>query len=297
MSRSSGARAIGPALLVVHALGCGAPPSSAVETTIAAKPAVAAPATPIAAAATRSEAERFVTFPERGAVRTPMATRCSTFVVRRDERDDGRVSVTNAAGATVFEARPSDPMETIDVAWCGDLDGDGKPELALFKTSGGAHCCRTDVVITLGDHPIERLRVEAGNAGGLRPEDLDGDGQLELISSDDALAELGDVPYAFAPELPIVFALEGGRWIRRTTHFKANLSDQRRAAQRDLDACSGDATCQLAWAEKIAGLSLLLGDWSDAAARLALPPDVIRTTSAAAPRLAKILRARGELLP
>jgi hypothetical protein len=299
MSGRSRARALGPALLVLHALGCGAAPASTVETTIANRPtasAAQAPAT-IARATAPAGSDRFVAFPERGAARAPMATRCGAFVVRRDERDDGRVSVTNAAGATVFEARPTDPHETVDVAWCGDVDGDGKPELAIFKTSGGAHCCRTDLLITLDDRPVERLRSEGGNAGGLRAEDLDGDGKLELLSTDDALAELGDVPYAFTLFLPVVFELEGARWIRRTPRFKVYLADERRAAQRDLDACNGDATCQLAWAEKIAGLSLLLGDWSDAATRLALPPEVMRTTSAAAPRLAKLLRARGEPLP
>ena len=303
MHRSGHARALRLApLLVAGALGCGGSSSTAIETTITARPALpptASSSAPIASALPGG-GQPIVSFPERSAIRVPMKARCGAFEVHRDDGEDGAISVTDARRVTVFDARPSQPLETIDVAWCGDIDGDGRPELAFFKTAGGAHCCRTDVVITLDAHPIERLRSEGGNAGGLRAEDVDGDGKLELVSSDDALAERGDVPYAFTLFLPVVFAIEarsGGRWVRSTSRFKAYLGGERRAAQRDLDACNGDATCQLAWAEKIAGVSVLIGDWSDAAAHLTLTPELMRTTSAAAPRIAQILRARGELVP
>jgi hypothetical protein len=290
---------LAPLFALACVLGCGASPAPLVETTIAPRPTAPSIAPPAPAdTATSTSADRFVVFPERGAARAPLALRCGAFVVHRDERDDGRVSVTDARGATVLLFAPSDALETVDAAWCGDVDGDDRPELAIFKTSGGAHCCRTDSLFTLADHPIERLRFEAGNAGGLRAEDVDGDGKLELVSADDALAEIGDVPYAFTLFLPVVFARDArGAWTRSTPRFKAYLAGERRAAQRDLDACNGDATCQLAWAEKIAGLSVLLGDWADSSTRLALPADLMRTTMAAAARLSKILRARGEPLP
>jgi hypothetical protein len=290
------ARALCQALLFAGAIACGGRPTPAIEATIATRPrppevVVRSPAVPIP-----TSAEAGVTFPERDDAHTPLAMRCGAFVVRRDKPADGVVSVADSRERIILEIKPIG-SETIDVAWCADVDGDGRPELAYFKYSGGAHCCRTDVVVTLDDRTVERLRYEAGSGGGLRMMDVDGDGALELVSHDDAVLELDDLPYVAAPLLPVVFAREGERYVRRTTRFRKYLSEARRDAETDLAGCEKDPACEIGRAEAVLGLSLLLGDWHDASKRMSLEPDARRTVMAAAPRLAKILRTRGELLP
>ncbi|HVY49620.1 MAG TPA: hypothetical protein VHB21_27190, partial [Minicystis sp.] len=209
----------------------------------------------------------------------------------------GHVVVRAPGGGVVYDARPTDRFESYDARWCGDLDGDGDPELAITHSSGGAHCCTTEIVVTLAARPTLRLRYEAGNAGGLRPAELDGAPPFELLSSDDALTELDDVPFALAKELPVVFALDRGRYVRRTARFPSLLLRARAAAERDLAACGDDAPCRLASLDEIAGLGVLLGDAQAARRRLSLSPEAARSFDDAARALQVILRRRGEPLP
>jgi hypothetical protein len=88
---------------------------------------------------------------------------------------------------------------------CTDLDADGTPELLVTSDSGGAHCCETLRVWTLGARPTQALEYEAGHAAGFEARDLDGDGRLELIVGDDSFAFFDDLSYASSPSsLPLV---------------------------------------------------------------------------------------------
>ena len=291
----------GAAPLVASAFGCGASPSPLVETTIAARPlAVNAPATPASSALATAGADCFVTFPERGADRTPIAVRCGAFVVHRDERDDGRVLGHRRARRDRPRARAERSARD--------------RRRRVVRRRRRRRQARARALQDLGRRPLLPHRFRSSRSTPARSS-----GSASRRATPAASAPRTSTATAFSsssrpttpsPRLATCLTRSpcfcrssspsirsAGRWKRSTPRFRAYLAGERRAAQRDLDACNGDATCQLAWAEKIAGLSVLLGDWSDVSPRLALPAEVSRTTSAAAIRLAAILRARGEPLP
>lgn len=65
-----------------------------------------------------------------------------------------------------------------------DLTGDGVPELVLSDWSGGAHCCFTYYVFTLGPRLAVLDTLPLEHSDQARFEDLDGDGAHELRTRD-----------------------------------------------------------------------------------------------------------------
>jgi hypothetical protein len=65
-----------------------------------------------------------------------------------------------------------------------DLTGDGVPELVLADWSGGAHCCFTYYVFTLGPRFAVLDTIPLEHSDNARFEDVDGDGALELRTRD-----------------------------------------------------------------------------------------------------------------
>lgn len=98
-----------------------------------------------------------------------------------------------------------------------DVDGDGIWELLITDFSGGAHCCFTYYLYSR--KPDLRLlgAFEMGN-GGLKFEDIDGNGILEGVGDYDGFAYF-DFSYAASPFLPIVFTLKKGRYVEDTKSY------------------------------------------------------------------------------
>jgi hypothetical protein len=102
-----------------------------------------------------------------------------------------------------------------------DIDNDGISELLITDFSGGAHCCFTYYLYSRS--PDLRLLgvFEMGN-GGLRFEDLDGDGILEGVGDYDGFAYY-DFCYAASPFLPLVFSLTNGRYVEDTKSYPNSI--------------------------------------------------------------------------
>ncbi|MCB9844760.1 MAG: hypothetical protein H6811_02070 [Phycisphaeraceae bacterium] len=65
-----------------------------------------------------------------------------------------------------------------------DLTGDGRPDIVVREWSGGAQCCYTFYLLTLGD-PVEELaRVDADHGELSGFDDVDGDGIVEFVGND-----------------------------------------------------------------------------------------------------------------
>ena len=90
----------------------------------------------------------------------------------------------------------------------GDVDGDGREELILESYSGGAHCCFSYLIFSLGEAPALMARFEALDSGAMLKDD-DGDGIIEFHSQDMAFAYFG-APFATSVRVPIVVVYDNG---------------------------------------------------------------------------------------
>jgi len=111
---------------------------------------------------------------------------------------------------------------------CDDITADGVLELVVRTFSGGAHCCETLRVYSLGDAPRQLLLYEANNAMGVEVRDIDGDGRRELILGDDTFAYFDDLCYACSPaHLPLVACYTGARFEDCTRRFPELVRERR----------------------------------------------------------------------
>jgi hypothetical protein len=90
-----------------------------------------------------------------------------------------------------------------------DITGDGTPELIIETYSGGAHCCFSTLVYSLGERAEKLLETQASNCGG-DFRDLDGDGVLEFVTCDDRFA-YAYCPFAASPVVTAVLAYQAGQ--------------------------------------------------------------------------------------
>jgi hypothetical protein len=90
-----------------------------------------------------------------------------------------------------------------------DINADGVPEVIVGTFTGGAHCCFSTIVYSLGATPTRLLETRASNCGG-RFTDLDGDQVQEFVTCDDIFA-YAYCPYASTPLATVVLAHDTGR--------------------------------------------------------------------------------------
>ncbi len=94
-----------------------------------------------------------------------------------------------------------------------DMDGDGENELYVEFYSGGAHCCSSAYVFERDDEGVKIVAdVFSGNSG-ISIEDADGDGDMEIVVWDDALA-YDFTPYVATPWAMVVLSRDedSGVW-------------------------------------------------------------------------------------
>ena len=115
----------------------------------------------------------------------------------------------------LVEGQPSGPIvQVIDVKHQGfgnrvetpevrDITGDGVPELIVESFSGGAHCCWTYRIYSLGE-TLTCIGYFPDTAHGLLFADYDQDGVYE-IDTTDATFDYWQTAYAYSPKPLIIF--------------------------------------------------------------------------------------------
>jgi hypothetical protein len=185
---------------------------------------------------------------------------------------------------------------------CTDLDADGTPELLVASDSGGAHCCETLRVWTLGAQPTLALEYEAGNAAGFEARDLDGDGRLELILGDDSFAFFDDLPYASSPRhLPLVACAVPIGFQECTARFPEVVRGwmPRFTSRMSLPKTDTELKDVEGAALGVLALSVLLGDEDaglETIRRAVASEAVMRWLERARPRVREWARTRGKKL-
>ncbi|MFT3763959.1 MAG: hypothetical protein QM820_00300 [Minicystis sp.] len=185
----------------------------------------------------------------------------------------GFVRVKGPNGKVVYEAHGRTEKagtdtfkQTLGANFCGDLTGDGVPEVVMTESSMGAHCCYTYYVVSLTTPPKRILMWEKGDAGTrfvpvkYRPGAA---WQLQgwVVFWPPFNPEAGDpvLSYASAPVIPAVLSLVSGGYALTSLSFPE-------AYRRDRDElrgrCGADGDmprdlCDLyAWVDAVA-----IGDW------------------------------------
>ncbi|MDH5505983.1 MAG: hypothetical protein OEZ02_02045, partial [Anaerolineae bacterium] len=64
-----------------------------------------------------------------------------------------------------------------------DITGEGNPDVIVFSSTGGAHCCYTFHVYDMGEYPRKVMEAFTKDCGG-EFKDLEGDGVFEFITCD-----------------------------------------------------------------------------------------------------------------
>ncbi len=196
------------------------------------------------------------------------------FEPRVEVRDEGGRKVYEARGRRYRLGGPREPevRMALSVDACGDLTGDGVPELIMTESTLGAHCCYTHYVVSLTSPPKRLLMWEKGDGGfGLHPERLRPGPAVQLVSTELVMppfdVDAGDpaLSYAGIPGYPIVFDLVGGAFEARTFSFRGELRGRRQeqdaACALDPERCEGLELIDWGWA-------LIVGDWDTRKAAL-----------------------------
>ena len=112
-----------------------------------------------------------------------------------------------------------------------DVNGDGLPDLVVSAWSGGAHCCYSTGVYSVGEDVRVALSVETGNCGPGQFEDLDGNGTREFITCDDRWAytycSFADSPF---PRVIYSYDTARGAYALDTPKFASHYREELAAA-------------------------------------------------------------------
>jgi len=125
---------------------------------------------------------------------------------------------------------------SIDPASGRDVNGDGDPDLIVTAWSGGAHCCFTTTVYSIGAEARVVLDQETGDCDG-RFEDLDGDGRLEFTTCDSGWGT-AYCSFAGSPFPPVVFAYDPdkGAYVPATPRYAGRYRERIDGALHEAEA-------------------------------------------------------------
>ncbi len=147
-----------------------------------------------------------------------------------------RVRVFSPAGKVIFQTQfESDESFKVvfNEATGKDVNGDGKADLVLEGYSGGAHCCWTYWILSLG--PAPRLAAKIFNETGVGFKDLEGDGKLEIVTRDGAFDYFDGLSHAYAPMPTVVLRPQGQRLTDASAQFWKEYEQQISEARANLN--------------------------------------------------------------
>lgn len=197
------------------------------------------------------------------------AADCGAYTVTQDVTavlDTGRVtrvSISDATGRQVKQVAldtSQGGMVGISQVRCGEVTGDGVPTLMLETYTGGANCCFVYDLYALTPTLPSLLHWEARKGGIKEFALLNGQPPYQIVGVDDRLADLGLLPMYATPELPVVFTLRDGQYVRATQEFPQVLRDNLAEAQQAIPTCNKDEICERSQAVRAYALGYWLGD-------------------------------------
>lgn len=270
----------------------------------------AAPPEPVAAVERYTPPEGFVVVPHPfdDDYGTGKSVMCGTLKVENVRGDpkvyEPYVVVTDTkTGKKVYEAHgrrydvgePKKLVMQLTASLCGDLTGDGIPELMLTERTEGAHCCYTYYVASLTKPSKLIMTWDKGDSGnGFWPVKLK-PGKAWQIESIDLVwppfkVEEGDpsVAYAGVPGFPIVFDLVGGTYQKKTFAFIDALKKER---DEERAKCAKRADCE-PYVLSDWGMAVMFDEWDAEKDELVPEADLRQQLDKRAKEMKQRLRAQ-----
>lgn len=199
------------------------------------------------------------------------------LIVEPNKLDSRFLRVMRANGKRAYEAHgrdinygtkkePDMVRASLYGEFCGDMTGDGIPELVFSEKTMGAHCCYTRYVVSMTEPTKRLLMWEKGDGGTeVRPVKYTSGAawQLEdrLVFWPPFKVDQGDpvLSYATAPVIPVVFSLVNGEYVMASLSFPAAYKKQRDELRAEC-AKQGGKDCGTEIIEWIDGIAI--GDWA-----------------------------------
>ena len=113
-----------------------------------------------------------------------------------------------------------------------DVNGDGQPDAVLEGWSGGAHCCYTYWIVSLGDSP--RVIRKIFNQDHIQFLDLNKDGKIELVTTESAFDYFDNLCFACSPFVEVILRLDGNTLSNVGSEFWQRYERVIRAKSEDL---------------------------------------------------------------
>jgi hypothetical protein len=139
-------------------------------------------------------------------------------------------TITDSTGKIVFQLH--DHGVEIDPVTGSDLDGDGYPEAVLQGYSGGAHCCWTYWIVSLGKKPELRARIY--NERGIRFVESKPDGVYTLLTSDGRFDYFDNLSHSSSPFPNIYLQFVKGKLIDVSPRFWSDYEEEIRLWREQL---------------------------------------------------------------
>ena len=124
---------------------------------------------------------------------------------------DRRYSIKTVEN-TDYVPQSGEPIETKDIT------GDGMPELIIGVWSGGAHCCFSIIIFSLGEELKKIAEIEGGDSS-FEFKDFEEDGIYELVGRDWTFA-YWETSFAHSPAPQIVLRYLHGKYVLATDLMK-----------------------------------------------------------------------------
>jgi hypothetical protein len=215
------------------------------------------------------------------------------YVVVTDTKTGKKIYEAHGRRYDLGGVKPS--LMQLTASLCGDVTGDGIPELLLSERTEGAHCCYTYYVTSLTRPSKLIMTWDKGDSGnGFWPVKLE-PGKAWQIESVDLVwppfkAEEGDpaVSYAGVPGFPIVFDLVGGTYQKRTFAFIDALKKER---DEERAACGKRGDCDPYELHEW-GMAVMFDEWDTQKEKIIPDPDLREQLDRRAKEMKKRMRAQ-----
>ncbi len=124
-------------------------------------------------------------------------------------------TIRSSTGKLVFELY--DWGVGVDSITGKDVNGDGQPDAVISTFSGGAHCCSTYYVVSLGKKP--GLIRKFGNRFDASLEELKLDHKVEILIREEAFDEGFGLPHPYSPFPLLIVRLNGEKFEEVSAEF------------------------------------------------------------------------------
>ncbi len=135
-----------------------------------------------------------------------------------------RAELRDSSGKAIFETAST----AVSAVVVEDVNGDGQPDVVIESFSGGAHCCWTYDIVSVGAKPGLVGEFESAHAAVFRTSK---DQRTVIVTYSGAFDYFDGLCYACSPGAQVYFVLEGTKFHDVSPVF-ARLYDERIAQAR-----------------------------------------------------------------